>query len=133
MSETASKGSILIVDDDEFLVDMYSMKFTQSGYTVRACLRVLDAIEALKSGFSPDVILFDIIMPELDGISLLEALAEQHLAKYAVKIALTNQQNDADRERVQSLGGDAFLIKATLLPSEVVAHVEDIIAKKSKK
>ena len=35
MNETASKGSILIVDDDEFLVGMYSMKFTQSGYIVR--------------------------------------------------------------------------------------------------
>lgn len=133
MNETASKGSVLIVDDDEFLIGMYSMKFTQGGYMVRACLSVRDAIETLKTDFIPDVILFDIVMPDLDGFSLLEALTAQGIASSAVKVALTNQQNDADRERVRLLGCSNFLVKATLLPSEVVNRVADIITNKSKK
>ena len=56
-------GNILLVDDDKFLLDMYSMKFVQEGYSVQACLSGRDAIAALKAGFAPDAILFDLTMP----------------------------------------------------------------------
>src|SRR5580698_846894 len=103
---TESKGKILLLDDDKFLADMYSMKFTKEGYEVNACLSVNDAVAALKKGFDPDAVLFDIVMPEHDGFSFLQMLSSEHLAPRAIKIALTNQSDDQEREKAMQLGAD---------------------------
>lgn len=116
-------STILLVDDDKFLLDMYSMKFTQSGYAVQACLSAGDALDSLRHGYVPDAILFDLTMPELDGFQFLEAIRAEKLAPSALKIALTNQSSDLERNRALELGADQFLIKATMIPSEVVNTV----------
>lgn len=127
---TESKGKVILLDDDKFLADMYSMKFTQSGYEVNVCLSVDDAIEAMKKGFDPDVILFDLVMPGQDGFAFLQTLAREHLAGHAVKIALTNQSEDQEREKALQLGADRYIVKASMIPSEVVNAVGEAIAKK---
>lgn len=116
-------GNILLVDDDKFLLDMYSMKFVQEGYSVQACLSGRDALASLKSGFAPDAVLFDLTMPECNGFEFLQALSTEKLAPNAVKIALTNQSTDAEKQKALELGADQFLVKATLIPSEVVNTV----------
>ena len=128
---TSSKGNILLVDDDKFLLDMYTMKFTQQGYTPHGCLSVHDAIEVLKAGFDADAVVFDLIMPEQDGFALLQTLRSEKLAKGAVKIALTNQSNESDRSHARELGADACFIKASMIPSEVVNMVATEIAKQN--
>lgn len=127
-----SKGKVLMVDDDKFLADMYAMKFSQQGYEVQSFLTVCDALKALKGGFDPDVVLFDLIMPECDGFSFLDSLRKESLATNAVKIALTNQSTDAESAHAYELGADAFLTKATLLPSEVVNIVAEEVKKHHK-
>ena len=57
--------SVLLLDDDRFLLDMYSVKFTQAGFTVQSTLAASEAIAALKGGFTPDAILFDVVMPDV--------------------------------------------------------------------
>ena len=123
-------GNILLVDDDKFLLDMYSMKFVQEGYSVQACLSGRDALASLKGGFAPDAILFDLTMPECDGFEFLQTLSKEHLAEQAVKIALTNQSTDAERQKALDLGADQFLVKATLIPSEVVNMVNTALSGK---
>jgi len=126
------KGSVLFVDDDKFLADMYGMKFTGAGYTVQSCLSVSDALEALHGGFAADAIVFDLLMPERDGFALLEALKGERLVSRAALIALTNQSNDAEKQRAESLGVDRYIVKASMIPSEVVGVVGEEIAKKKK-
>ena len=121
-------GNILLVDDDKFLLDMYSMKFVQDGYSVQACLSGHDAIAALKAGFAPDAILFDLTMPECDGFEFLQILAKEGLAKSAIKLALTNQSTDAEKQKAIELGADQFLVKETLIPSEVVNTVNTALS-----
>jgi len=124
---TDVKTRILLVDDDKFLLDMYSMKFVQHGFEVQACLSVKHALDSLRKGFAPDVVLFDLIMPEMDGFQFLESMRAERLADKALKIALTNQSTDAEQHKVLELGGDRVLVKATLIPSEVVNTVETAI------
>lgn len=119
------KKVIVLVDDDKFLVDMYSMKFTGEGYAVQACLSAKDALGLLRGGLLPDVILFDLTMPELDGFAFLSALAGEKLAPKAIKIALTNQSDDAEKKKAMDLGADGYIVKANAIPSEVV----DIVGK----
>lgn len=130
MSEQTKKN-VLLVDDDKFLVDMYSMKFSSSGYQVQACLSVDDAIEALRNGFAPDCILFDLVMPERDGFSFLQALASEKLAPNVALIALTNQAGDGEKKKAEDLGVSRYIVKASMIPSEVVKVVEEEISKKT--
>ena len=131
MDDTQTKkGSVLIVDDDKFLADMYSVKFVREGYAVGAYLSVVDALAALRKGFKPDVVLFDLVMPERDGFAFLQSLRDEGLAKGAGLVALTNQSDDFERAKAEELGCDRYVIKATAIPSEVVAIVGEEIAKK---
>lgn len=125
-----SKGNVLFVDDDKFLADMYSMKFTAAGYTVQACLSVSEALEALRAGFAADAVIFDLVMPERDGFSFLETLKNERLASRAALITLTNQGDDAEKKKAESMGVDRYIVKATMIPSEVVHVVEEEVAKK---
>jgi DNA-binding response OmpR family regulator len=126
------KGNVLLVDDDKFLVEMYGMKFSSGGYQVRACISVDDALEALHGGFVPDCILFDLTMPGKDGFALLKALTDEKLARGAALIALTNQGDDAEKAKAAEMGTDRYIVKATMIPSEVVTAVGEEISKKKK-
>jgi len=136
VAETKSgtvSGNILLVDDDKFLVDMYSMKFTGAGFNVQACLSVSDALRFLRDGFAPEAIVFDIVMPEHDGFSFLQTLDAEHLAPSAVKVALTNQGNDAEKAKAEGLGVDRYVVKASMIPSEVVEAVKEEMEKRKGK
>lgn len=120
----------MLVDDDKFLLDMYALKFTQAGFNVHAALSSADALKALREGFKADVILFDIIMPEGDGFFLLDTLKEEKLVPDAAKIALTNEMNEDEQKKITELGATRFIVKATMIPSEVVNSVTEVIRKK---
>lgn len=115
---------MLLVDDDKFLLDMYSLKFTQEGFTVASCFSVQEALEALRGGVKPDVILFDITMPGQDGFEFLKSIRDEKLVGTSKLIALTNQSNDADRKHAEELGAQRYVVKASMIPSEVVAMVK---------
>ncbi len=131
MTET-TKGNVLFVDDDKFLADMYSMKFAAAGYTMQTCLSVAEALAALRAGFSPDAIVFDITMPERDGFSFLNELSQNHLAPGATLIALTNMSDPAEKTKAERLGVHRYIVKASMIPSEVVQAVGEEIAKKKR-
>ena len=126
----ADKPCVMLVDDDKFLLDMYSLKFTQAGFKVHPCFSAQEALEKLHSGATPTIILFDITMPGEDGFSLLQSIKDAKLAPNAKLIALTNQSNDADKKRAEELGASRYVIKATMIPSEVVNMVKEELGKK---
>jgi len=119
------KGVVLILDDDRFLLDMYAVKFQQIGFRVHASLSSQEALKTLREGFSPSVILFDLIMPEGDGFTFLDTIKKEHLAKDAKTMALTNEMNEDEKKRIMDLGADDYIVKATMIPSEVVARVAE--------
>lgn len=124
MAPEEKDRSVLLLDDDKFLLEMNSMKFTQQGFTVSTALSVHEALSLLRGGLQPDVILFDLVMPDQDGVVFIETVQKEKLAPRALKIALTNQYDDAERQKVLSLGADAFIVKASVVPSELIAMVE---------
>jgi CheY-like chemotaxis protein len=119
--------SVLLVDDDKFLLDMYSLKFSQEGFNVISCFSVAEALTALRGNAKPDVILFDITMPGQDGFEFLKTVRDEKLGGGARLIALTNQSNDADRKHAEELGAQKYVVKASMIPSEVVALVKQEI------
>lgn len=122
--------SILIVDDDRFLLDMYSLKFKESGCTIAAEPDSLKALQTLRDGLSPDVILLDIIMPGMTGFDFLEAMRSEKLAPNARIIVLSNQGQEEDIKRAMDLGADGYIVKASAIPSEVLEKTLAIADKK---
>jgi CheY-like chemotaxis protein len=124
------KRKILIVDDDTFLLDMYAFKFSQHNFEVYTAPGGLQVIEKLKSGLYPDIILMDIIMPEMDGFEMLEKINEDKLAPDSVKIILSNKSQQSDIDRGNSLGVSGYIVKASSTPKEVIDQVVEILSKK---
>lgn len=131
MAKENSQLKIFLIDDDRFLLDMYSLKFKKSGLDIDVSSSSQNALEKLKSGSVYDIILLDIIMPGMDGIELLSTIRKEKLNPNAVVIMLTNQADSIDK--ANSLGVSGYIIKATTIPSEVVDQVLSIYKNKSKK
>lgn len=115
---------IYLVDDDRFLLDLYAVKFKNAGHEVSVFGGGEELIAALKKEGEkvPDAILLDLIMPGLGGFETLEAIRKDHLANGAKIIILSNQGQDSDIEKAKKLSADGYIIKASAIPSEVLAE-----------
>ena len=125
------KRKILIVDDDNFLLDMYALKFSQNNFEVYTAASGAQAIEKLKGGLAPEVILLDVIMPDIDGFQMLEKMNNEKLSTNSVKIILSNKSEQQDIDRGSSLGVSGYIVKANSTPAEVINQVSAILAKTS--
>ena len=119
---------LLLVDDDRFLLDMYSLKFKKSGLEIDAIGSSITALEKLRTGVVYDILILDIIMPTMDGLELLKTIREEKLVPDAIVIMLTNQADNL--ENAKQLGIDDYIIKATTIPSEVVDQVVSVYKNK---
>ena len=129
--ENIEDKKILIIDDDNFLLDMYAMKFKKEGFEVVAIPDAEVALNQLKEGtIKPKIVLFDLIMPKMDGLTFLQELHNQKLADKFVKIILSNQGQQTDVDVANKIGIEGYIIKALYTPSEVVKQVIEIFNKK---
>jgi CheY-like chemotaxis protein len=126
------KKKILIVDDDTFLLDMYALKFSQNGFEVYTAPGGDQALEKLKGGLVPDILLMDIIMPGMDGFEMLRKINEAGLIKDTVKVVLSNKGQKSDIDEGTSLGASGYIVKANSTPAEVITKVVSIFESKKK-
>jgi len=124
---------IYLVDDDKFLLDLYAVKFKNAGHEISIFDSGEDLLASLrkKNTIVPDAILLDLIMPGVGGFEVLEAMRKENLAKGAKIIILSNQGKDSDIEKAKQLGADGYIIKASAIPSEVLAETINTIKAKS--
>lgn len=123
------KKKILIIDDDTFLLDMYAFKFSQNNFEVYTAMNGVQGLEKLQGGLKPDIILTDIIMPEMDGFQMLEKINESNISPSSVKIVLSNKSEQADIDKGIKLNVSGYIVKANSTPAEVITQVMDILAK----
>ena len=124
------KYKILIVDDDQFLLNMYSIKFTKENFEVVTASDGTDAIGKLRDGLVPDALILDIVMPLMDGLEVLEHIRSESLIPTTSIIILSNQGQSSDIEKARKLGIQSYIVKATTIPSEVLAEVKRVLAEK---
>lgn len=123
MSKSKS-NKILLVDDDESLRSMYSLILGKEGWELVTADDGLEGLSKIREG-GWDLILLDLMMPGLDGLGVLKALKEEH-AKVANGpiIILSNAGYGTVAKEAESLGAAGFLMKADLLPPDLVKEVK---------
>ncbi len=114
----ANKKKVLIVEDDNMISAMYKTKLEQDGFTVVIADNGATGVEMAKSD-KPDIVMMDVILPQLDGFSALEEIKNDPKTKKIKVVMLTNLGTDEDRRKGEALGAADYLVKANLTPAQV--------------
>jgi len=116
--------TVLVVDDEESLVNVLSRKFADEGVTAYTAMNGKEAVEvALEK--HPDIILLDIMMPEMDGFEVMKKLQEDEWGKGARIILLTNSSSIETVAAAVSTGMSEFLVKTEVHLDDLVQHVKE--------
>lgn len=127
MAEENKEYKIIIVDDDDFLVDMYAVKFQGVGVKVESCKSGAVLLEKLRGGLTADLLLLDIVMPGMDGVEILREIKKEKLIEGTPIVMLTNQNDEKNIEDAKTLGVSGYIVKSAATPSEVVAEAMRIL------
>lgn len=101
---------ILIVEDEESLLKLESILLTTKGYLVQGATTGLAALEAVAAE-APDLILLDIMLPELDGFEVCEQLKKDPDTRHIPIIFLTAKKTPEDIARGEAVGADEYITK----------------------
>jgi len=117
---------VLLIEDDTFLGNIYKTKFELEKFKVVVATDGVAGLDMAKKK-KPDIILLDVLMPKMDGFTVLENLKkDKNLEKIPV-ILLTNLGQKDDVEKGLELGAVDYLIKAHFKPSETVDKVKNVL------
>jgi len=120
---------IAIIEDDQTISQMYRMKFEADGFDVQLASDGKRGV-ALVQAFSPDIILLDIQMPEMNGAEALTEIRKHDWGKTIPVIILTNLGEEESPKELKTLNINSYIVKAELTPRQVVSKVQEILDKK---
>lgn len=123
------KIKVLLVEDDAMLSDMYVMKFEGEGFEVWKGGNGVEGLAQLEKNGAPDIILLDVIMPQMDGFSMLAKVKENAQWKNVPVILLTNLGQEQDVKKGMAMGANDYLVKANFTPGQVVEKVKALLKK----
>src|SRR5512139_1116529 len=122
MSDDFDRRRILVVDDEERMVRFIRMNLEHDGFQVSEAFNGKQAIQRLRD-INPDLILLDVMMPDIDGFEVLETIRE---ASSVPVIMLTAKGEEDDRVRGLKLGADDYITKP-FSPRELVSRVRAVL------
>ena len=123
---TDKKIKVAIIEDDESIKDLYVFKLKKEGFEVRFAMDGRSGL-SLTEEFRPDLILLDLMMPEMTGDEMLEELRKFDWAKNIKVIILTNISKDEAPSKLRLLNVDRYIIKAHYTPQQVVDIVREVL------
>lgn len=133
MANTAKVAKILVAEDEPMMREIVTHKLLISGYEVKEALNGKEAVEVWTRE-KPDLVLLDLIMPEMDGFKVLEIMRgnqDQAVAKTPV-IVLSNLWTNEDILRAQNLKIEGYLVKAYFTTEDILNKVKQVLGQKQK-
>lgn len=120
-----TKKTILIIEDDRFIGEMYVRSLKREGYSVDWMVDGNDGLVAARNKHY-DVILLDVMLPERRGNDILAALrgGNEDLIPHSKVIILTNFEQDEESRLAMEQNADAYLIKAEITPRKLLEIIE---------
>jgi DNA-binding response OmpR family regulator len=126
MAAEATTKSILVVDDEDTIREVIRRYLERDGFAVREAADGYAALEAIQDG-PPDLIVLDLMLPGVDGLSITQQLRERHRIPI---IMLTAKGETSDRIRGLDLGADDYMAKP-FSPQELVSRVKAVLRRSS--
>ena len=119
--------TILIIEDDRFIGEMYVRSLKMAGYEVDWMVDGNDGLIAARNK-DYDLMLVDVMLPERRGTEILEALrgGSEDLIPHTCVIVLTNFEQDDESRMAMESRADAYLIKAEITPSKLLTVIEKL-------
>ncbi len=119
---------IAIIEDDQAISQMYRFKFEAEGYSVQTAENGKLGLE-LSENMKPDIILLDLMMPEMTGEQMLTAMRKTPWGKDIKVIILTNMGEQEIPEAIKHLNVSGVILKADMTPRQVAELVKKQLAK----
>lgn len=117
---------ILLVEDEDFIRELYTRQLIKAGFMVKSAVDGQSGLEALKND-AFDLLLLDIMLPGINGLQLLREFKTQNPNSKMITILLTNLGQEAVIKEGFELGAQAYLIKASYTPDQVVNEVKNAL------
>jgi DNA-binding response OmpR family regulator len=124
-----SKGKILIIEDDRYISKMYQLKLSLEGYEVQVAENGKQGVDKIKE-MMPDIILLDILMPELDGFEVLKIAKSDESTKDIPVLIMSNLGQEDHIQKGMQMGAVGYIVKSQFTPSKVVEKIKETLGKK---
>ena len=119
---------VAIIEDDMAIVQMYRTKFEAEGYDVATAPDGTNGLELIDS-FGPDIVLLDLMMPNMNGLDMLSKLRSQPNGREAKVVVLTNMGDTETATKVYKMAADDYIVKAEMTPKQVADRVKALLKK----
>lgn len=123
----SKQQTVLIIEDEQILQDVYKLVLTTSGYTVHTADNGVEGLSAIKR-VHPDLVLLDIFMPVMDGKEFLRNIDTGDFPKTKI-IVYTNMYDKATEQEMKDLGADDFILKSSMGPDDLIKLVASHLEK----
>ena len=122
-------SKILIVDDDPAIRDLYETAFKQIGLNVQTAVNGEEALSKSLS-FKPDLLLLDIMMPEIHGLHVLDIIKATPEAKDMKVVVFTALSDDEAKKKAEEFGAEGYIVKSQKTMAEVISYIQKLLNKK---
>jgi DNA-binding response OmpR family regulator len=122
-------SKILIIEDDRYISKMYQLKLSLDGFDVQVADNGRIGVDKVKE-FKPDIILTDILMPEMDGFDVIKTVKADDDTKTIPILIMSNLGQEDHIQKGLELGALGYIVKSQYTPSKVVDKIKEILAGK---
>ncbi|MFH1522571.1 MAG: response regulator [Patescibacteria group bacterium] len=126
------KTKIVIIEDDKFLLKLYSNKLKSNGFEVLGAINSQEGLNKVITE-KPNLILLDLVLPGKSGFEVLAEIKQNPDTKKIPVIILSNLGQESDIERGTELGAVAYFVKADLSVNHLPELIKKILGKSNKK
>lgn len=120
-------AKILIVEDDRYISKMYQLKLSLDGFDVQVADNGRIGIEKAKE-LVPDIILTDILMPEVDGFEVIRVIKNDPTLKNIPILIMSNLGQEDHIQKGLQLGALGYIVKSQYTPSKVVDKIKEVLS-----
>ena len=118
--------TVLVVDDSVSMRQMVSFTLTGAGYDVVEAGDGIEAVEKLNEGVKPNLVITDLNMPNMDGISLIKAVRGMAAHKFTPILMLTTESSENKKKEGQSAGATGWVVKP-FNPEQMLATIKKVM------
>jgi len=115
---------ILIIEDDDFLQGLEAKKLKKEGYNVLTASNSIEVFKIINGDTRPDMILLDLLLPDVDGFSILKKIRENEALKNIPVIVFSNLSEEKDITEANKLGISDFMIKSNFTLDELAQKIK---------